>query len=188
MTQPAALPVTDRLGTSLAAITRAQVPRLPFFAVSEYAVVSVTPGPPVLIDCQAIDPDELLSLPPTLVGLTLWPGPSGFVAVPVIGSTIRVQFLNGDPSRPVVVGLDPNIQPTLVFGYVNGTMQLGDIGAQPLAHASWLTYVAAAVEVFAAAIGTTPTLPGIVAAANALVIALSPPAYVPSPTVKVLGT
>lgn len=182
MTQPAPLPVTDRLGTSLAAITRAQVPRLPFLAVWEYAVIAVTPGPPVLIDCQAIDPDELIAIPPTLVGVTLWPGPSGFVAVPPVGSKVRIQFINGDPSHYAVVGLDPNIEPTLVFGYTTGTIQLGDVTATPLVKSAAYAALVAALTKFAT--GLNPTTLAAQATALVAAIGLLPPA----PTTKVLGT
>lgn len=184
MTQP----LTDRLGSSLAAIQRAQLPRLPFLAVWEYRVIAFTPGPPVTIDCQAIDPDAIATLPPTLVGVTLWPGPSGFVAVPTIGSIVRVQFINGDPSKAAIVGLDPNVQPTLVFGYAP-VIELGDVTASPLAKAGPLTTLYTALGVWAAAVSGALSAAGFpIAAPEAAFQAALTTATTATPTTKVLGT
>ena len=46
-------------------------------------------------------------LAPALPGLPLWPGCAGHRARPQVGSDILVQFADGDPGFPVVVGFQP---------------------------------------------------------------------------------
>ncbi len=44
---------------------------------------------------------------PDLPDIPLWPGPDGGVAVPKTGSAVRVGFVNGEYTQPIVIGLDP---------------------------------------------------------------------------------
>jgi len=47
------------------------------------------------------------TLAPTLTGLPLWSGFAGHYATPKVGSDVLVQFADGDPGFPVVVGFQP---------------------------------------------------------------------------------
>lgn len=108
--------MSDRLAVALSSILRALQPKLAYYATYEYQTISATPivippaplpaGTTVMISCQAIDPPVLVTFPSVLT-LPLWPGPSGLVAIPSPGTLVRVQFINGDPARAVIVGLDP---------------------------------------------------------------------------------
>lgn len=105
----------DRLLDALRRVNRSLNPNVAYAMVWEYRVIAATPGPPVKIDCEAVDPETEGVLPQQLAGMVLWPGPSGCIAVPQPGTLVRIQFVNGDPSKPTVVGLDPNSSPLLVM-------------------------------------------------------------------------
>lgn len=108
--------MSDRLLSAFDRILTLLRPRLAFYAVWEYRVVSTSGTGPVRIDARAV---SALCPMPDLAGITLWPGPSGCYAVPVPGSSVRVAFVDGDPTKPAIVGLDPNSAPSLV--YLSGT-------------------------------------------------------------------
>jgi hypothetical protein len=179
----------DRLKEAFADIIQAMLPRLLYLATWEYSVLAATPGPPTKIDCRAVDPGTEAALPQTLTQLTLWPGPSGFVAVPTPGSIVRVSFVNGDPSKPAIVGLDPASTPLLVMGFVNTVVQLGDASAVPLTKAPWSTALEVALAAFAAALAAAPpTPPQVQAAAVALQTALGLLVPLGPATLKTLGS
>lgn len=186
MTQPL---IPDRLKASLSKIVNGSLLKdLIFLAEWEYQVASVTLGPPVKIDCVAIDPSTLEFLPPTQQGITLWPGPSGFVAVPPPGSIVRIGFANGDSTKPMVRGLDPNATNVLVYAF--GTeVQIGDATATFLAKAAPLTTFLGALQTWSAAVAAALSSAGfpIVAAQAALVSAIST-AISATPCTKVSGT
>ncbi len=180
--------VPDRMRAALEGVNRAINPDQVYALTWEYSVISATPGPPVTIDCAVIDPETSKHLPAQLVGLTLWPGPSGFVAVPQPSSIVRIGFVNGDPGKPFVAGLDPNSTPILVMGFVTTVLQLGDQSAAPLTPASWSEALAIALLTFAsdmvaAAVGPLAPMAGPPTALLNL-LAVQPPAF----TTKLLGT
>jgi hypothetical protein len=178
--------VPDRMRDALEGINRALNPREVFALQWEYAVIDAKPGPPVTIDCAAVDAETTEHLPAQLTGLTLWPGPSGFVAQPAPGSIVRVGFINGDPSKPVVVGLDPNATALLVMGFAT-LIQLGDQGATPVAKAPPIVSFLAALQTWTAAVAGALSSAGfpIVAAQAALVTAIAS-AQTATPATKVL--
>ena len=108
--------MSDRLLSAFDRLLTLLRPRLAFYAVWEYRVVSTSGTGPVRIDARAV---SSLCPMPDLAGITLWPGPSGCYAVPVPGSSVRIAFVDGDPTKPAIVGLDPNSAPALV--YLSGT-------------------------------------------------------------------
>jgi hypothetical protein len=179
----------DRLQGALRRVNAALNPRQVFAMVWEYAVIVAKPGPPVTIDCAAVDTETTAHLPAQLTGLVLWPGPSGFVAQPPPGSIVRVAFINGDPSKPTVVGLDPNATPLLVFGFVTATMQLGDQTATPLAKATPLVSFLTALQAWSVAVSGALSTAGFpIAPAQAALVSAIATAQTATPTVKVLGT
>lgn len=116
--------MSDRLRVAISAILDLLQPDLLYARVWNYRVITVVPGPPVLIDAISLDP----RMPP-IQGIMLWPGPSGCVAVPAVGSQVRLGFIAADPKQPMLVGLDPLSPPTFVYlGEVPGTgvARLGD--------------------------------------------------------------
>jgi hypothetical protein len=180
--------VPDRLQGSLRRINSALNSDQVFTKVWEYRVIDANPGPPVTIDCAVVDAEAAAHLPPQLVGLVLWPGPSGFVSVPKPASIVRIGFVNADPSKPIVVGLDPNSTPVSVFGFAEVTVQLGDPTAAPLTPAAWAAGVATAltalgVSLTSAGVGPLAPLAAIGTALQIAMAGLPPPA-----TTKVLAS
>ena len=103
-------------------MVKAIMPNLLFFGTYEARVV--TAAPPAAVQSQLggvtwvvsavfTDPAIVKLLPP-LANLTMWPGPVWGFSAPAPGSLVRVQFVNGDPSKPAIVGLDPATPPTSV--------------------------------------------------------------------------
>jgi hypothetical protein len=179
---------SDRLQSALRGVNQALNPRQVFAMTWEYTVIDATPGPPTKIDCQVVDGETSAHLPQQLTQLVLWPGPSGIVAVPQPGSIVRIGFVNGDPTKPFVAGLDPNGTPLMVMGFVELTMQLGDASAQPLAQAQWITELTTALTALASGLAalTTPPLTPVGTVGTAFGTALG--AVIPAPTIKVLGS
>lgn len=92
----------------------------------EYIVAGVTPGPPVLISGTPVNPACPFG---PLANITLWRGPAGSYAVPVVGSKVVVEFHDGSPAKPAVAGLDPTQTPT--------TITLGT-GVEPIAISTFI--------------------------------------------------
>lgn len=90
----------DRLIDAVRKIIRAEVPALTFAGLYSYTVQSAS-GATV----EASPTDTTLGLPP-ISGLTLSPSILGeLVTGAQVGAVAYVQFVNGDPTRPVVVSL-----------------------------------------------------------------------------------
>lgn len=105
--------MSDQLLNALKSLLHGLLPDLRYAMVWEYTVISVTPGPPVKI--EAIIADPTAPVMPNVENIVLWPGPSGCYALPALGSIVRLGFANGDATKPMMVGLDPNAAPTMVF-------------------------------------------------------------------------
>ena len=178
----------DRLLNALRGVNSALNSDAAYAPQWEYRVLTASPGPPTRIDCEAVDPVTQDNLPTQLVGLLLWPGPSGIVAVPQPGTLVRVAFVNGDPAKPAVVGLDPNGTPLLVMGFVSSLMQLGDQSAAPLTPAAWAVALATALTTFAAAMAAAATGPLAPMAAPATALQTALGTLPPPATTKVLGS
>jgi hypothetical protein len=178
--------VPDRMREAFEGINEALNPRQVFALTWEYSVIAAKPGPPVTIDCAVVDTETSAHLPSQLTGLVLWPGPSGFVAVPQPKSIVRIGFINGDPSKPFVEGLDPNSTPLLVMGFAT-LIQFGDQGATPVAKATPLVTFLGALQTWAVAVAGALSSAGfpIVAPQAALVAAIAS-ASSSTPATKVL--
>lgn len=176
----------DRLLTAFARIIDLLQPRLLYLAIWEYRVVSVSGTGPVKISARAVASSCPL---PELSDIALWPGPSGAYAVPLPGTSVRVAFADGDPTKPMIVGLDPAATPISVYAHASALVELGDALAVPLAKASpvaadmvALASALAALATFAptcvtAPPGTSAALVAAIAAAQATLasnIALMP--------------
>jgi hypothetical protein len=73
---------------------------LVYFAEWLYTVESVGSG---TANVRSTDPRL-----PDLANVPLWQGVGGAIAVPAVGSQVRVKFLNADRTKPVIAGLDTN--------------------------------------------------------------------------------
>lgn len=90
----------DRLKLSLRLLVREVFPALRFLGTYEYVVDSTSNG-----TCTGRPTDATHGLPP----MTKWPMRAcgcGGTATPTTGNNCLVTFVNGDPSRPIVVNLD----------------------------------------------------------------------------------
>ena len=184
---------TDRLLTAFARIIDLLQPRLLYLAIWEYRVVSVSGTGPVKISARAVAATCPL---PELSAITLWPGPSGAYAVPLPGTSVRVAFADGDPTKPMIVGLDPAATPISVYAHAGTLVELGDALAVPLAKAAPVSADMAAIvaqlgalTTFAATcVGPTPAQLTALTdqnAATALVLTTNAPLM---PTIKTRAT
>jgi hypothetical protein len=71
-----------------------------FYAPWEYRVVTRS------ADRYALQIVRASSGMPNLASVKIRPGVAGLRALPKLGSLVLVQFVNGDPARPVIVGFD----------------------------------------------------------------------------------
>lgn len=108
--------VSDRFLSFLRQLIRAEMPRLTFLGTYEYSV-QATNGTTV----DASPTDTSLSLPGlTKVAIRLPVGTSK----PAVGSPVLIQFVNGDPTRPVCVAHDPSAD-LYVIGPTATSVQIG---------------------------------------------------------------
>ena len=113
---------TDRLRGAFLSMVRAVAPQLLYLGVYEAKVI--TSSAPSATQSQlagltwvvsaAFTDVAIAKLLPPLANITMWPGPVWGYSQPVPGSLVRVGFVNGDPSKPAIVGLDPSTPPTSV--------------------------------------------------------------------------
>lgn len=101
MTQPA---VDDRIMAALRSLIREEFPRLKFFGIYEYTIKSVSGSAPD-VKISASPTDASIGLP-DLVDITEQPSISGITSLPQSGLTCVVGFLNADPTRPVILGVE----------------------------------------------------------------------------------
>ena len=125
---------TDRLRGAFLAMVKAVLPQVLFFG--QYEARVVTSSAPSAVQSQlggltwvvsaAFTDAAIAKLLPPLANITMWPGPVWGYSQPAPGSLVRIGFVNGDPSKPAIVGLDPSTPPVAV--------SIGaPIGAPPLA-------------------------------------------------------
>jgi hypothetical protein len=169
--------------------TRAQYLRVQRYRLIQYQ----GPGPgggPSRLALQAVSPGAGL---PDIVPLFPYSGLAGAVNELSPSQEVLVIFENADPTLPRIVGYSLDGLPVstsidaiekVQIGPSSAIVQLAG-GATPLALGPSLGLVIAILEGFAGLIGSTPTLPGIVAAAAALESALT--ALGPFQTVKTVG-
>lgn len=93
----------SRFARDFGLAVRAVVPELPFFGRYRYRVVMANPGD-YRYHLQAI---SLAIGLPDLLPVSVSPGTPGLGATLYLGSIVHLQFLDGDPRYPVVVGHPP---------------------------------------------------------------------------------
>lgn len=96
MSDPNAL---DRFMSAIRALIRSELPRLKFLGTWEYSVSGVNGDSTV--NAAPTDADAGL---PALNNLSIVSGPEGGTSAPTPGNLCYVRFINGDPTRPVIVG------------------------------------------------------------------------------------
>lgn len=91
--------LSDRLGAAFRALLRSEDPQRSYYGLYEYAV-QATDGKTV----DAAPTDTTQPLPP-ITKVPILCGLPGTTCTPTNGSRLVIGFLNGDPSRPVVMGI-----------------------------------------------------------------------------------
>lgn len=133
---------TDRLRGAFLALVRAVAPQLLYLGTYEYKVLVASPPSPAQSQVggltwvvSAIPADAaLLKILPPVANITLWPGPVwGYTAILTPGQIVRMSFVNGDPSKPAIVGLDPSTPATPA-----SPVFLGSAAGKPLVGAAAL--------------------------------------------------
>jgi hypothetical protein len=145
------------------------------------------------VHLQAIDPTE--GIPDTLP-LSLWTGLSGAKAKLLLGGTVRVAFVAGDPAQPLVDSYAPGLLPLESTIDASVSLHLGPTsplvalagGTEALVPAPWGAALAAALATFAGAMGAASQGPlsPLKPAATALQTALG--ALPPAATIRVTAS
>lgn len=114
---------------------------------------------------------------PDVLPLSVWPGiPGASAKYSLDGAVVALAFLEGDPSRPIVVAHDPSYTALELHLNAQTLIELGADAPSFAARGDALEQIYQALLVFA---GTSPlaTIPQIAAAFAALLTALSAPAF-----------
>jgi len=98
-------------------------------------------------------------LPPALLAVSVWPGLGGLKCKPLPGTECLVEFVDGDPARPVVVAFDAKFPPLEVT--IDALRVAFGLGTLPVvvgspAFLTWVTQITAAVNALAPGSATLP--------------------------------
>lgn len=97
---------SDRLKAAILAIIRESLPQLPFLGVYEYRVFRANSG---TFDGSPVTDAYGL---PDVTSVPMRPSITGGTSKMLLGSSVLIGFINGDPGRPYVMGGDPDTPPT----------------------------------------------------------------------------
>lgn len=137
---------SSRLVDALAAFVRAKAG---LHGAYRYRVV--LQGVDGRLNLQAIDKSPGL---PHLLPITMWPGVPGVSAMLKLSSTVLVEFIGGDRTKPIVTGFEPGKVPlSVTLDAV--AIQLGDGAVKAVATAPELLVFAANVVTALGALGQT---------------------------------
>lgn len=105
----------DRIAANLRAFIREAFPRLHYTGVFEYTITGVTGrAPSCKIDCVPVDASLGL---PAFNSIGYSPSVSGVTGTPTAGLTCVVVFLDGNPTKPRIMGIDSlGANPIAVLG------------------------------------------------------------------------
>ncbi len=151
--------------SAIRAVIRQELPRLANLGTWEYTVVGVNQDGTV--NAAATDPGGPM---PNLNNVAIQSGPEGGTAAPTAGNLCYVRFVNGDPTRPVVVGnqsrvrtatLDASETVNVGPNASNGVILAG--GSAPIARdgdAVTVYFSASPLVVSGTFAASPPTIPG----------------------------
>lgn len=167
MTLPTAPTSADRLLRSLRNVIQNELPTVPFHGIYEFSVQAVHGSAPnATVDCSPTDSSIGL---PSLSNITMRSSVDGGTSEPTPGHRCLVAFINGDASRPVVVGNDANAvnvsldaSSTLNLGGSSSTVNVGGSAGsvtlgplpQALAHSIPVGLIVTALDTAATALST----------------------------------
>lgn len=167
----------DRWLAAIREIVRQEVAStLKYSGIYEYQVIASSNN---TVDGLPVDGSK--GLPP-VQGIQIRAGLPGTSCQLQLGAHVAIGFLDQNPAKPYVFGIFDSTG-ALTITVTSLSIALGDSGAAPLAHASWISAIVTALFSFAGALSSSVTLANVIASGNALGIALN--AVVPSPTTKV---
>ena len=94
----------DRIKAAIRAIIREEFSRMTYRGFFSYSIVAINGSPPnVTLDCTPSDPTVGL---PSLQDIPMQPGIDGITTIPSAGMGCVVFFLDADPTKPRIFGLD----------------------------------------------------------------------------------
>jgi hypothetical protein len=121
----------ERLGASLSAIVRETVlARMTFLGVYEYTIASCAGGK---LDARATPGAAAAGLPAQITSVTMRPSILGEAATWPPGSSCLIAFVNGDPTRPYVLGGDPSSVPLTSTIDATAGVTIGNGDTRPIA-------------------------------------------------------
>ena len=95
---------SDRTLESLRAIIRTELGALQYAGLFQYTISNVSgTAPSCTIDCSPVNTSIGL---PNLTGIKIQPSVSGITGTPTSGMNCVVAFLDRDPTKPVIMGVD----------------------------------------------------------------------------------
>lgn len=153
------LVVTDsRLFSLVAAYVRASLPELPFLGMYRYRVIQANSGDNRW-ELQAMSASQRL---PDIQPAAVHPGVAGIVAKLPTGTTVLVQFVEGNPALPVIT----HFEAADGAGFIPTELTLcaGSTGASPTEHGTSSESLVAMFDAFCAAINVS--IPGVVTGAG----------------------
>lgn len=191
MSEPVQPSPLDRLLTALRNLIRAELPQYTYCGLYEYTIQAVNPssGAVDLAPTDTTIPLPLLSAIPLKTSLL------GESVIATTGSLALVEFVNSDPTRPVVV----SIGATIFMGTIDasqtvnvgpsGSVNLG-IAASPLSRINDTAtiYFDVSVPLVLAGVVTTPPAVPFGAFAGTITIGPPTPPGVPFPCPAIIGS
>jgi hypothetical protein len=148
----------SRLLRDLQAVARAAMPELPYSRIYRYRVVKANPGDHRW-ELQAVSKAQRL---PDIAPASVHPGIAGAVAKLSPGAVVLVQFVEADPSMPVIT----HFEAADGAGFVPIELALcaGRTGTQPTEHATSAEALVSMFDAFCTAINVS--IPGVVTGAG----------------------
>jgi hypothetical protein len=162
----------SRLQDALYALI-AERSRIAYLRKYIYRVVAENPADETLV-LQSVDP---LSGAPDAIPLAMWPGMSGVSAQLTPGSLVLVEFVNADPSKPVVTSFEKGV-PVILELDASTIVKVGQGAKGPVAMATGTQAQIAALQSEIATLAASVTAIGLALATlqpTATVFSDSPP-------------
>lgn len=188
MSEPVQPTALDRLLTAIRALIRAEFPQYTYAGLYSYTIQSINSGTGA-IDCMPVDTTVPL---PGLSNISLSPSLLGDLCLATAGSVCLVEFVNADPSRPVVVSIGAtnftgtvDASQSMAVGPSASTVNLG-AAAMPIARVGDTVSVYFPMGTSITIVGTVLTPPGAVMAT--LQFVTDPITNTPLPCAGIIGS
>jgi hypothetical protein len=157
---------------------------VPYAQAYEYVI---TASNPALGTVDALPADPNRGVPP-LTGVPYRSGVPGGSAQLTQGTHVAFGFLDGNPAKPILLGVFDGTPPLTESIGVTATLQLGDTSALPVVPAPWGAALATDLTTFATAMAAAATGPLAPMAAPATALQTAIALLPPGATTKVRAT